>query len=77
MHAIFTRVTLASAGISCHCVLSIHLSVTSRCSTEMAKRRITQTTPHDSPVTLVFGCRKYRQKFKCGHPQWRCQMQVG
>jgi len=29
-------------------------SVTSRCSTKTAKRRITQTTPHDSPVTLVF-----------------------
>jgi len=25
------------------------LSVTSRCSAEIAKRRITQTTPHDSP----------------------------
>ena len=30
------------------------LSVTSRCSTERAKRRIMQTTPHDSPGTLVF-----------------------
>jgi len=29
---------------SCVC-----LSVTSRCSTETTKRRITQTTPHDSP----------------------------
>ena len=28
-------------------------SVTSRCSTKTAKRRITQTTPHDSPGTLV------------------------
>jgi len=28
------------------------LSVTSRCSTETAKRRITQTTPHDTPRTL-------------------------
>ena len=33
--------------------LSVCLSVTSRCSTKTAKRRITQTTPHDSPVTLV------------------------
>ena len=29
-------------------------SVTSRSSTKMAKHRITQTTPHDSPGTLVF-----------------------
>jgi len=29
----------------------VRLSVTSRCSTEMAKRRITQTTPHDSPAS--------------------------
>jgi len=29
------------------------LSVTSRCSTETAKRRIMQRTPHDSPVTDV------------------------
>ena len=34
--------------------LSVCLSVTSRCSTKTAKRRITQTTPHDSPGTLVF-----------------------
>ena len=29
-------------------------SVTSRSSTKTAKRRITQTTPHDTPKTLVF-----------------------
>ena len=33
---------------------SVRPSVTSRCSTKTAKRRITQTTPHDSPGTLVF-----------------------
>jgi len=32
------------------------LSVTSRCSTKMAKLRIKQTTPLDSPGTLVFLC---------------------
>ena len=32
---------------------SVCLSVTSRCSTKTAKRRITQTTPHDSTGTLV------------------------
>ena len=30
------------------------LSVTSQRSAKTAKRRITQTTPHDSPGTLVF-----------------------
>ena len=38
--------------------LSVRLSVTSRCSTKTAKRRITQTTPHDSPGTLVFWCQR-------------------
>ena len=38
--------------------LSVRPSVTSRCSTKTAKRRITQTTPHDSPETLVFGCQR-------------------
>jgi len=34
--------------------LSVCLSVTSWSFTKTAKRRITQTTPHDSPETLVF-----------------------
>jgi len=38
--------------------LFVRLSVTSRCSTETAKCRITQITPHDSPGTLM---PKYRQ----------------
>jgi len=33
--------------------LSIHLSVTSRTCTKTVKCRITQTTPYDSPDTLV------------------------
>jgi len=33
---------------------SVCLSVTSLSSAKTAKRRITQTTPHDSPGTLVF-----------------------
>jgi len=37
------------------------LSVTSRCSTEMGKRRIMQTVPHDSPMTVVFWCWRSRQ----------------
>jgi len=35
---------------------SVRLSVTSRSSTKTAKRRITETPPHDSPGTLVFCC---------------------
>ena len=34
--------------------LCLSVSVTSRNSTKTAKQRITQTTPHDSPGTLVF-----------------------
>jgi len=56
--------------------VSLCLYVTSRCSTETAKHRITQTTPHDSTGNLVFGYRRSRQnsnritpnggaKFKC------------
>ena len=41
----------------------------------MAKCRIMQlqTTPHDSPGTLVFWYQKARQR----QPHWRHQMQVG
>jgi len=34
--------------------LSVCLSVTSQCFTETARRRITQTTPHDNLGTLQF-----------------------
>jgi len=57
---IFTRSMLASADISYRCV-SVCPSVTSRYSTEMAKRRITQTMPHDSRGTLVFWCQRSPQ----------------
>ena len=40
------------------CLTSVCLSITSRCSTKMAKRRITQTKPHDTPGTLVFWCQR-------------------
>jgi len=36
----------------------LRLFVTSQCSTETAKCRITQTMPHDSPGTLVFFCQR-------------------
>jgi len=49
---IITSATLASEGISCRHV-SVCPSVTSRYSTETAKHRIMQTTPHDSPRTFL------------------------
>ena len=43
------------AVVVCLCVcVSVRLSVTLRYCNKTAKRRITQTTPHDSPMTLVF-----------------------
>jgi len=50
------------------------LSVTSRSSTKTAKRRITKTTPHDSPGTLT---PKISAKFDRGHPLRGRRMQVG
>jgi len=50
----FTARCYASAVLAMALCPSVRLSVTSRCSTKTAKRRITQTTPHDSPGTLVF-----------------------
>ena len=38
----------------CLCLCLKSVSVTSRCSTKTAKRRITQTKPHDSSRNLVF-----------------------
>ena len=57
---VFTARCYASAVLAvglCTCPCPC-LSVTSRCSTKTAKRRITQTTPHDSPGTLVFWCQR-------------------
>jgi len=58
-----TRATLASAGIKapsssdwlidCVCVC-VCLSVSRRYCGKTAKRRITQTTPRDTPGTLIF-----------------------
>ena len=55
----FYRAMLCIRGTS-HGPVSVCLSVsvTSRCSTKMAKRRITQTTPCDTPGTLVFWCQR-------------------
>ena len=56
--------------------LSVCLSLC-RCSAEMAKHRITQTLPHDSPGTLMFADAEYFSKTQPGSPQRRRQMQVG
>jgi len=53
------------------------LSVTSRSSTKTAKRRITQTTPHDSPGILVFWCQRPPRNSTGVPPLRWCQMQVG
>ena len=51
---IFTaRRRYAKRGI-CRRRVSVCLSVTLRYIIKMAKRRITQITPHGSPMTLVF-----------------------
>jgi len=57
-HSVFTVWCYASAVLAMALCPSVCLSVTSRCSTKTAKRRITQTTPHDSPRTLVFWCQR-------------------
>jgi len=51
----FYRAMLTIRGTSHGPVfVCVRLSVTSRSSTKTAKRRITQTTPHDTSGTLVF-----------------------
>jgi len=50
---IFYRAMLCIVGTS-HGPVSVRPSVTSRCSTKTAKRRITKTTPHDTPGNLVY-----------------------
>ena len=55
---------------------SVRPSVTSQCTTKTAKRRITQTTPHDSPGILVFYAKDLREILP-GQPVLGRQMQVG
>ena len=52
---VFTARCYASAVLAVGLCTSVCLcpSVTSQCNTNSAKHRITQTTPHDSPGTLV------------------------
>jgi len=53
---VFTARCYASAVLAMGLCLSVCVcpSVTSQSSTKTAKRRITQITPHDTPVSLVF-----------------------
>jgi len=62
----------------CLCLsVCLSVSVTSRCSTKTAKRRITQTTPYDSPGTLSYLMPKISAKFDRGHHLLGRRMQVG
>ena len=56
MLSVFTARCYASAVLAMGLCLPVCvcLSVTSRSSTKTAKHRITQTTPHDTPGTLLF-----------------------
>ena len=72
--SVLTHATPVSVGVSC--CASVCSSVTSQCSTETAKCRITQTVPHDSPGTQFLMPKISAILIRC-HPQWRCQMQVG
>jgi len=55
--SVFTARCYASAVPAMVCVC-LGLSVTSRSFTKTAKRRITQTTSHDTPGSLVFWCQR-------------------
>jgi len=67
VHPFFTARRYASAVYHVCCgpvsvCLCLSVSVTSRSSTKTAKYRITQTTPHDSPGTLVVRCHPAGEK---------------
>ena len=55
--------------------LFVRLSVTSLCSTDTAKLRITQTTPRGMDASFL-DAKDLAVKLKRGHPQRRRQMQV-
>ena len=79
-HCLFTARRYASAVYAVVICLSVCLSVClSQTGTipKMAKCRITQTTPYDSPGTLSFLMPKISEKFRRGHSQRGRQMEVG
>ena len=57
--------------------VSLSVSVTSQSSTKTAKRRITQTTPHDTPGSLVFSCQRSPHNSTGVTPLRGRRMQVG
>ena len=59
-YSVFTARCNASAVLAMGLCLSVCVCQ-SRSSTKTAKRRITQTTSHDSPGTLVFLCQRSPQ----------------
>jgi len=69
-NAMLSTVYVRYMPSSCVCVC-VFLSVTLRYCIKTAKRRITQITPHDSPLTLVFWHRNSRRNLNgithCGH----------
>jgi len=54
--SLFTARCYASAVLAMGMCLCLSVSVTGRSFAKTAKRRVTKTTPHDSPGTLVLGC---------------------
>ena len=70
--AFFYRAVLCIRGTS-HGPLSVCPSVTSQCSSKTAKRRITQTTPHDSAGTLVFWRQRSPQNLTGVTPCTKCR----
>jgi len=76
-HSVFTARCYASAVLAMGLCLSVSVSVTSQSSTKTAKHRITQTTPHDSPGTLVFWRQRSLRNSTGVTPLRGRRMQVG
>jgi len=66
---IFTVRCYACMVLAMGLCLSVCLCLSSRSATKTAKRRITKTTPHDSPGTLSFLTPRISAKFDRGHPR--------
>jgi len=63
--------------VICYGPVSVSLSDTSPCSTKTAKHRITQTSPHDSPGTLVFWCQISSRNSTGVIPYWGAKCRGG
>ena len=77
---VFTALCYASAvlamGLCPSVCVCLSVSITSRCSTKTAKRRITQTTPHDTPG-LSFSDAKDLREIRPGSPPTRAPNEGG